>query len=73
MAQQQQLINQMLCQRPTNLSAPTAAIQPEQIIDTLARNITEFRFDEEGGVTFGGWFARYEELFKKDEYLLCMF
>ena len=38
----------------------------EQILESLASNISEFSFDEENGVTFDKWFQRYRDLFAKD-------
>ncbi|XP_053698732.1 uncharacterized protein K02A2.6-like [Sabethes cyaneus] len=39
---------------------------PETILDSVAANIKEFRYDIEEGVTFAAWFSRYDELFAKD-------
>uniref|UniRef100_A0A182X2M4 DUF7083 domain-containing protein n=1 Tax=Anopheles quadriannulatus TaxID=34691 RepID=A0A182X2M4_ANOQN len=66
MAQQQQLLNQIMCQRMYTLNPAVPSFQPEQVIEALSRNITEFRFDDESGITFRAWFSRYDELFKKD-------
>ena len=38
----------------------------EAILDSLAGNIKEFRFDVEGGGTFAAWFTRYDDLFARD-------
>ncbi|XP_058456872.1 uncharacterized protein K02A2.6-like [Malaya genurostris] len=43
-----------------------AAPSPEQILDSLAGNITEFRYDADSSITFAAWFTRYDELFEKD-------
>ena len=66
MAQQQQLLNQIMCQRMYTLNPAVPSFQPEQVIEALSRNISEFRFDGESGITFRAWFSRYDELFKKD-------
>lgn len=39
---------------------------PEQLLDSLASNIKEFRFEPDQNVTFAGWFARYKDLFEQD-------
>ncbi|XP_055523196.1 uncharacterized protein K02A2.6-like [Wyeomyia smithii] len=39
---------------------------PEQILDSLASNIKEFRYDADNIVTFGAWYSRYDDLFAKD-------
>ena len=43
-----------------------AAPSPEQILDSLAGNIKEFRYDADSNVTFAAWYARYDDLFEKD-------
>ncbi|XP_058465077.1 uncharacterized protein K02A2.6-like [Malaya genurostris] len=43
-----------------------AAPSPEQILDSLAGNIKEFRYDADSSITFAAWFTRYDELFEKD-------
>ncbi|EDS34476.1 conserved hypothetical protein [Culex quinquefasciatus] len=49
------------------MAAPAAAPDnSEQILESLATNISEFSFDEENGVTFDKWFRRYEDMFKED-------
>ncbi|XP_040162622.1 uncharacterized protein LOC120900096 [Anopheles arabiensis] len=66
MAQQQQLLKQIMCQRMYTLNPAVPSFQPKQVIEALSRNISEFRFDGESGITFRAWFSRYDELFKKD-------
>ncbi|XP_055623717.1 uncharacterized protein K02A2.6-like [Toxorhynchites rutilus septentrionalis] len=39
---------------------------PEQILDSLAGNIKEFRFEADSNVTFAAWYSRYDDLFEKD-------
>lgn len=39
---------------------------PEIILDSLANNIKEFRYEPEGNITFAAWYARYDDLFEKD-------
>ncbi|XP_055634140.1 uncharacterized protein K02A2.6-like [Toxorhynchites rutilus septentrionalis] len=39
---------------------------PEAILDSLASNVKEFRYDAGNNVTFSSWFSRYEELFAND-------
>lgn len=39
---------------------------PESILDSLASNVKEFRYDTENSITFSSWFSRYEELFAND-------
>ncbi|XP_058826951.1 uncharacterized protein LOC131686937 [Topomyia yanbarensis] len=39
---------------------------PEQILDSLAGNVKEFRYDADNSVTFAAWYSRYEDLFEKD-------
>lgn len=57
--QQQQVLQQasLARQAPPN---------PEAILDSLASNIKEFRFDADAGVTFDAWFSRYDDLFEQD-------
>ncbi|XP_055623649.1 uncharacterized protein K02A2.6-like [Toxorhynchites rutilus septentrionalis] len=54
---QQQMQQQFQAQVPTN---------PEQILDSLASNIIEFRYDPDQHITFAGWYVRYQDLFAKD-------
>ncbi|XP_058817783.1 uncharacterized protein K02A2.6-like [Topomyia yanbarensis] len=60
--QQQQVFFQTMLssmsQQPTS--------NPEQILDSLASNIQEFRYEPDANVTFAGWYVRYEDLFAKD-------
>lgn len=46
-----------------NQQIPT---HPEQILDSLASNIIEFRYDPDSNVTFEAWYTRYDGLFSKD-------
>ncbi|XP_058816916.1 uncharacterized protein K02A2.6-like [Topomyia yanbarensis] len=39
---------------------------PEQILDSLASNIKEFRYEIENNATFAVWYSRYDDLFEKD-------
>lgn len=47
------------------LAAP-AQPNPEQTLEALSTNISEFVFDPENGITFERWFARYTDLFESD-------
>ncbi|XP_062700352.1 uncharacterized protein K02A2.6-like [Aedes albopictus] len=38
----------------------------EQILDSLASNIKEFRYEAESNATFAAWYSRYDDLFEKD-------
>ncbi|XP_035904768.1 uncharacterized protein K02A2.6-like isoform X2 [Anopheles stephensi] len=63
-SQQQPLVSEIASQpQQQHRSAPA---NPEQILDSLARNITEFRFEAEAGLTFEAWYSRYEDLFVSD-------
>lgn len=55
--QQENALRNIQVQLPSN---------PEAILDSLASNVKEFRYDAENNVTFSSWFSRYEELFTKD-------
>ncbi|XP_062700588.1 uncharacterized protein K02A2.6-like [Aedes albopictus] len=61
MAQQEQLIRSIL----TSIQVQVPS-NPEAILDSLASNIKEFRYDPENNVTFAVWYSRYEDLFEKD-------
>lgn len=68
MAQQQEFMHQQQemfrnAMASINVQVPP---NPEIILDSLANNIKEFRFDLEGNITFAGWYARYDDLFLKD-------
>lgn len=39
---------------------------PEAVLDSLAGNVKEFRYDSENNITFNAWFSRYKDLFDKD-------
>ncbi|XP_058449261.1 uncharacterized protein K02A2.6-like [Malaya genurostris] len=39
---------------------------PEMILDSLANNIKEFRYDPDGNITFAAWYGRYDDLFEQD-------
>lgn len=58
--QQQQVFQQ------ASLVRQTTPPNPEAILDSLASNIKEFRFEADAGVTFDAWFARYDDLFEQD-------
>ncbi|XP_065088581.1 uncharacterized protein K02A2.6-like [Ochlerotatus camptorhynchus] len=47
------------------LAVPQAT-NPEQVLESLSTNISEFCFDPENGTTFEKWFARYSDLFESD-------
>ncbi|XP_062708834.1 uncharacterized protein K02A2.6-like [Aedes albopictus] len=66
--QQQAFLTQQLDVFRTAMSAIQVSVptNPEQILDSLASNIREFRYEPDQNVTFGGWFVRYEDLFAKD-------
>lgn len=49
--------------RNLQVQVPTG---PEAILDSLAGNIKEFRYDVESGGTFAAWFSRYDDLFARD-------
>ncbi|XP_065075510.1 uncharacterized protein K02A2.6-like [Ochlerotatus camptorhynchus] len=42
------------------------AYNPEQILDSLANNIKDFRYEPDSNITFAAWYTRYDELFEKD-------
>ncbi|XP_058127724.1 uncharacterized protein LOC131291229 [Anopheles ziemanni] len=42
------------------------SIVPEFLIDSLAKHVTEFRYDPEERVSFATWYGRFEDLFEKD-------
>lgn len=66
MAELQEAILQMaaLLQK---LAQPTPApSNPEQTLEALATNISEFSFDPENGITFEKWYSRYADLFDSD-------
>ncbi|XP_062542039.1 uncharacterized protein LOC134210032 [Armigeres subalbatus] len=66
MADLQQAILQM-AELLQKLAQPTPApSNPEQTIEALATNISEFSFDPENGITFEKWYSRYEDLFDSD-------
>ncbi|XP_053690842.1 uncharacterized protein K02A2.6-like [Sabethes cyaneus] len=46
-----------------NVQVPS---NPEQILDSLASNIKEFRYEADSAVTFSAWYSRYDDLFEKD-------
>ncbi|XP_055632607.1 uncharacterized protein K02A2.6-like [Toxorhynchites rutilus septentrionalis] len=48
------------------LLAVPQATNPEQVLESLSTNISEFSFDPENGTTFDKWFARYSDLFESD-------
>ncbi|XP_062557748.1 uncharacterized protein K02A2.6-like [Armigeres subalbatus] len=55
--QQENVLRNIQVQVPPN---------PEAILDSLASNVKEFRYDAENNITFSTWFSRYEELFAND-------
>nr|XP_049466096.1 uncharacterized protein K02A2.6-like [Anopheles coluzzii] len=70
MNQQQQLMAQMLKYQQQSVPQPSQPslipTNPELIIDALASNISEFRYEAESGATFKAWYERYEDLFLRD-------
>ncbi|XP_041774410.1 uncharacterized protein K02A2.6-like [Anopheles merus] len=71
MAQQQQLLSQLV-QQQQQQQPPTPDLQfvpkpsnPELILEALAGNISEFRYDPEAGVTFESWYTRFNEMVEK--------
>lgn len=77
--QQQATVNQMLqqqqmffqqqeerFQRALSSINPEAPANPELILDSLASNIYEFRYDADSHITFGAWYSRYDDLFARD-------
>ncbi|XP_052895733.1 uncharacterized protein K02A2.6-like [Anopheles moucheti] len=63
LAQQQQLLSQLVQQHQQQ---PQPLFNPELILEALAGNISEFRYDPEAGLTFESWYARYIDLFQED-------
>uniref|UniRef100_A0A1Q3EU21 RNA-directed DNA polymerase n=1 Tax=Culex tarsalis TaxID=7177 RepID=A0A1Q3EU21_CULTA len=63
----QQTVNQQqeLMQRFSTTAAQPPP-NPEQIIDSLAGNIKDFRYDADSSVTFAAWYSRYDDLFAQD-------
>ncbi|XP_049283851.1 uncharacterized protein K02A2.6-like [Anopheles funestus] len=66
MAQQQQSIAQLLKQQPQVHPQPAIISNPESISAGIAKQINEFRFEPEPGITFEAWYSRYEGLLTKD-------
>lgn len=69
MLQQQQLFFQQQeerFQRAFHSINPEVPANPELILDSLASNIHEFRYDADSHVTFGAWYSRYDDLFARD-------
>ncbi|XP_035901058.1 uncharacterized protein K02A2.6-like [Anopheles stephensi] len=73
MAQQQQLLSQLVQQQQQQLQPHIPDQQPvskpsnpELILEALAGNISEFRYDPEAGITFASWYTRYVDLFRED-------
>ncbi|XP_061512483.1 uncharacterized protein K02A2.6-like [Anopheles gambiae] len=66
MQQQQQPVSQPVTASHTQQQFQPGPPNPEQILDALASNITEFRFKAEAGITFEAWYSRYEDLFIND-------
>ncbi|XP_052891252.1 uncharacterized protein K02A2.6-like [Anopheles moucheti] len=73
LAQQQQLLSQLVQQHQQQPQPPNPDQQlvpkpsnPELILEALAGNISEFRYDPEAGLTFESWYARYIDLFQED-------
>ncbi|XP_055585260.1 uncharacterized protein K02A2.6-like [Uranotaenia lowii] len=54
-----------LLERLTNQQQPQQQ-NPEQILESLSSNISEFVYDQENGLTFQRWFSRYQDLFEND-------
>ncbi|XP_050072320.1 uncharacterized protein K02A2.6-like [Anopheles maculipalpis] len=64
--EQQQPVSQPQMASQPHQQHREAPLNPEQILDSLARSITEFRFEADAGVTFEKWYSRYEDLFMRD-------
>ena len=62
-ANQERLYSKPLVNSVQNVSATTA---PEQLMDILSKSIKEFSYDPVNNLTFGVWYARYEQLFVVD-------
>ncbi|XP_055585498.1 uncharacterized protein K02A2.6-like [Uranotaenia lowii] len=60
-----QLAIPRLLERLTNQQQPQQQ-NPEQILESLSSNISEFVYDQENGLTFQRWFSRYQDLFEND-------
>ncbi|XP_055639968.1 uncharacterized protein LOC129777619 [Toxorhynchites rutilus septentrionalis] len=77
--QQQQMMNQILQRQQQSEEQQHVFMQnvvssikvqvppnPEHILDSLANNIKDFRYDVENNITFAAWYTRYDDLFEKD-------
>ncbi|XP_058837817.1 uncharacterized protein K02A2.6-like [Topomyia yanbarensis] len=65
-----QLFQQLMQQQQVFMQQQQQHIQvppnPEMILDSLANNIKEFRYDPDGNITFAAWYGRYDDLFEQD-------
>ncbi|XP_058449340.1 uncharacterized protein LOC131429298 [Malaya genurostris] len=66
--QQQQLMQQQQDFFRSVISSINVQVppNPEMILDSLANNIKEFRYDPDGNITFAAWYGRYDDLFEQD-------
>ncbi|XP_055522987.1 uncharacterized protein LOC129717168 [Wyeomyia smithii] len=66
--QQQAFMNQQEEMMRTIMSSIQVQVPPNPgvILDSLANNIKEFRYDPENNVTFAARYKRYDDLFEKD-------
>ncbi|XP_058816915.1 uncharacterized protein K02A2.6-like [Topomyia yanbarensis] len=66
--QQQQLMQQQQDFFRSVISSISIQVppNPEMILDSLANNIKEFRYDPDGNITFAAWYGRYDNLFEQD-------
>ncbi|XP_061519181.1 uncharacterized protein K02A2.6-like [Anopheles gambiae] len=61
MKQQESFLTRMMSSM--NVSEPNG---PEFLVESLAKQVTEFRYDPEENVTFAAWYRWFEGLFEKD-------
>ncbi|XP_061506862.1 uncharacterized protein K02A2.6-like [Anopheles gambiae] len=61
MKQQESFLTRMMSSM--NVREPNG---PEFLVESLAKQVTEFRYDPEENVTFAAWYRRFEGLFEKD-------
>lgn len=68
----QQQLNQIIQtnQNEPILGAPRSKTNPEYIMESLSKAITEFSYDIESNSTFENWFNRYKDLFATDAAIL---
>nr|XP_049467005.1 uncharacterized protein K02A2.6-like [Anopheles coluzzii] len=61
MKQQESFLTRMMSSM--NVREPNG---PEFLVESLAKQVTEFRYDPEENVTFAAWYRRFDGLFEKD-------